>query len=1788
MIDIKGLVEARLRAYDPLIDLSENGFAQEIIIKPIVKAFGSDPMATDIRTFLITKFNELYPDTTLSNGDAVSDILISVSQLFFEAYRLELQTVKNSLSIDFLNQMSEGDADALAANWLVTRRLGTKASGTVRVVVNRLATISIDATNLVRSISGVIFAPSNIETIDTSLLLTNRLANGNYYFDLNVTAVLDGVEGNIPVGSIASIANINGLVSISNLVAFSGGSDSEDNQALLRDRLPRSATERSLVTKRGIVARIENYTKSVNSVEVVGFGDIEMTRDAVDFQDRGPFKAFGVGYTIGKLMFLTVDNVKVTLNENDVIRSTDGTKFLIVKVVGEQNSAVLMDTGKSFIIYTDVDSGIGGKALLLNIESAPTIKIGHEIFEDEVHLGGKSDVYIEPASFTDISTVFSETEFTPIISGFGFEIVGNKIVINEPLIIDKGAFIQTDDGVFRILHSVVAQNKTSIFIGQELDNGIFVSFWRIFGKLSINISNKETTILGINSGIIGTITEAGIVLLNQDIPVLVNIGDIIVLPNSLRFRIIAIYSDRMEVEQRPLQLILNQPIKFIRVSTTSILPASDIFGLTVSNKAVGSNRCLGLEPINVYGAKTLSRGIGFVSRCLLDMFISPDRSSKAQLPLIEFSKSSFKIRHLRRDKIQVAPEYNVDSRFDIGEYGGGYGYLDEDMSVAIFVGGKSSLEFWNDDEALFNAQVFNRMFYLEVPLFNDMLVEGANNVFIALGDGVTDYEFPIFNFLRGNILRIDDGLNKGNYIIDKVLNIRLPNNFENLRPIDDRWRKPILVSGNIQINENGFGNEQYSVYTITYNLNSSQASDSLFRNISIVKIKGRFPVNPFDILNSQIDPSVIVRNINRNELFPGNQAAQDPGLNLFDFSRISDIFINQIKSTTIKTILDADATRKVFELINAKFRGVLGGLNELTQFDEAFLEKLYKVQYTYGSPAKGEANIFLEDNVVTRLRPVPTQKYLISDINNGVRNRVDKKLPAVKILKDVRSWFYAEKNDLTLVLADEASFSVIGSGSFDNKKTWKRGLNVERVFAPLLNFSLVEGRSDIQADIVKFDNALEIISDYNEASVSVCKEIFVQKRFVRSVDQVFLPYIPIHVPNQAFRNALVQAQDIFSANDVTNTQEFLNCANRLNGDGVIALDLVNYYLALGTYIFLKIDQATYEQDPESIKNLPLTVQAIFQNTAFLPGNNYDERNNFWKDSTDVQASDLMFYGYLDDDTEITGITLAEVSKFSNELRLVSPIANPSTTYSFSDIILSADIYVEQNGELLDIYNADGYDQQTGTIKLTKPMAFTTPRIYNVGRIFYTVDNELVLYGFQGIQFGEDNVFTYVGNLRSQGNESGLLLDVTRSFLTDNDVGRFITIFNYVQSPEYTGVNGPDAFVPIRQHIGCYKILGVNSVVRRSQFTGKDVVVSQKLVIADFPNLLSFKGFNRLQADDTEPLALSFVITDAPEVTPTVNDDGTTSITTLLPVQIYARSATNFDIIASALDNKSVGVKIIADNSIPSIDKVEPFLFVNNMNNLNMSFNKNNPFIFSTRSFLTLDTYEMVGGMYAAKIKFQSLGLDSVYNLIQGEGFDTYNEEIDGYRVISKDLEVARTTKENLYLEIPPRVFDVSPLSSDITIKSATNFAISVVESIFASDERVICSDTLVKEKVRSYLGADIRYVGNVLEKTVVDAIIKVFNNALLSNTPISISSLVQYLHRLGVSRVIMPIRLYHIVVDLDRRVYYRPIKDVLHPNTDLDILATARLLMTLVPSYNQTIHGAKIVATRVLDTTLIG
>ncbi len=1795
MVDLKGLIETRLRAYDPLIDLSENGTAQEMIVKPIIKAFGLDPMSTDIRTFLISKFNELYPNTTLANGDAVSDILISVGQLFFDAYRQEVNSIRQSLSIEYLEQMSDSDADALAANWLVSRRSGTRATGNIRVVVNRLASINIGTITTIRSKNDVIFFPSNFETIDVATLLANKLPNGNYFFEINVTAALAGTDGNISVGSIASISNVQGVVSVTNLNAFTGGSDTEDNYALLRDRLPRSATERSLVTKRGIVARLENYSANIKSVEVVGFGDIEMTRDVVDFDNRGRYKSFGIAYAVGRLLFVTIDNPKQQIIDGDLIQMTDGNTLEVISVVGSQNSQILLKTGVSFILYVDNDFGLNGTTFLFNLETKPEIVLGGELINSDVHLGGKVDVYIEPSSFYPVSTSFKDQVIESEAFGTSYIVISPTIiqVTDDTNGISNGMFLVLSEGVFKICKTTYNNNVCVMYISADIqDLGLINGPWSVIKNVSYNLTKAETLIKDSSAGLFATVTVNRTVFLNDDISNEIVVGDVLSLDTlGLTFTITAIFGDRLDIKENVANNIFNAPASLKRVIPNNVLPASDVLSVYAGDIKLPNSRCLGLEPTAIYGAKEISRGIGFVSRCLLDLFRSPGNLPRAQLPLLEFSKSKFKIRHVRYTK-QTGVEFNLDSKFDVGGYGGGYSYLDDDMSVAIFMGNKKSMEFENADENLAIAEQFDRSFYIEVPLFNDMLIPGANNIFVALGDGTSDYNFPIENFLDGNILRIDSGINKGDYLIDKVLNIKLPVKWFDITPKSDYWRKPVHIAGNINVQFPNNENKMVNVYTITYHTKSGQSEEFLFRNISIVKIKDKFPVNPFDVLNSQLDESLILKNVSGN-IFP--DVEDKIGLNIFDFFRLDDVFVNQIKSTTIKTILDSDASEKVVESVVQKFKGIVGINRQLVQFDDQYLEKLYKVPYTYGAPAIGVADLYLEDAAELKLRPIMAQKYSIPDINNAMFNLIsdiaNANIPRIQVLKDLKNNFYAKKSNLKLVLRNEESFSVIGAGDYADKKTWLRGLNIQNVNVAPSNILPLNAGVVGNIDNVLLQNAFDILSECNDAQISVCEELFVQKRFVHTIEQNFLPFIPLYIPDQEIRQILIAMGNIgpiTTGVDVLNSQ-FLALAEGVNADNYTAKRLVEYYTGLGTYLFMFINENTYRSDPNSIKIIPPIVDQTLG--IRLPGNTPEERQAAWEDLTTFQAADLYFYKTNETDTSITGISVAYARKSSDEIRLISPIASLSNaTFNFTDALLTCDAFVETPDGNTEICRVTNFEQQSGKLTLDRPMLFSTPRVVNNGRCYYDRDGSIVLYGMPGLDISTDNEFVFKSNDGLDGNESGMIIGTTSRFLTDNDVGRYITIFNYVQSPEYTGVAGEETFPVIRQHIGAYQITEIsNDITRQSQFNGTTVIIKQTIsTTPQIPNMYAFGGLRRLQIDEDTPIELCFAITDAPDVQPTANDDGTTNITTFLPIQFYANKPNLVDVVGVSSDNTTVAVKMLIDNSVASVNPVKPFVFKDGFNNVNLAFDKNNPFIVSTKSFLSIKNFDQVGGMYRTQIKFQSIGLDPEYNLISNEAFDTFNEEIAGYSVESIDQSFARTSKENMYIHINPKAANTDVANADVQVQSLSNFAVSIAESVFASDERVVCSDALVKEKVRSYLGADIRYYGSVSEKVVINAVISLFNNAVISSTPIVISSLIQHLHRIGVSRVVMPIKLYHIVVDLDRRVYYRPIKDILDTSVDLDIIATTRLLMTIVPEFEQTIHGAKIVATKMSDTTLIG
>jgi len=125
-------------------------------------------------------------------------------------------------------------------------------------------------------------------------MLINTTTDGLFFFDVNVVAENPGVEYNIEPNSLASVANVPAAVRVTNVRRFANGEDAETAQEFV-DRAKGELTEKSLVTLRGISARITNNFPEVRRLNVVGFNDPEMGRDIITGGGLGPILAQGTG-----------------------------------------------------------------------------------------------------------------------------------------------------------------------------------------------------------------------------------------------------------------------------------------------------------------------------------------------------------------------------------------------------------------------------------------------------------------------------------------------------------------------------------------------------------------------------------------------------------------------------------------------------------------------------------------------------------------------------------------------------------------------------------------------------------------------------------------------------------------------------------------------------------------------------------------------------------------------------------------------------------------------------------------------------------------------------------------------------------------------------------------------------------------------------------------------------------------------------------------------------------------------------------------------------------------------------------------------------------------------------------------------------------------------------------------------------------------------------------------------------------------------------------------------------
>ena len=111
-------------------------------------------------------------------------------------------------------------------------------------------------------------------------------------FDVNTIAEKAGVQYNIGPDELISVSNLPSATKVTNTRKFRSGVTEEDAQTFI-SRTKQELTERSLVTLRGVAAKLVTGFPEIDRLNVVGMNDPEMQRDILKGGGLGALRAGG-------------------------------------------------------------------------------------------------------------------------------------------------------------------------------------------------------------------------------------------------------------------------------------------------------------------------------------------------------------------------------------------------------------------------------------------------------------------------------------------------------------------------------------------------------------------------------------------------------------------------------------------------------------------------------------------------------------------------------------------------------------------------------------------------------------------------------------------------------------------------------------------------------------------------------------------------------------------------------------------------------------------------------------------------------------------------------------------------------------------------------------------------------------------------------------------------------------------------------------------------------------------------------------------------------------------------------------------------------------------------------------------------------------------------------------------------------------------------------------------------------------------------------------------------------
>jgi len=511
ILDLQAFLQERLAQYDSNIDTSSGSQADTVVIQPLLRRLGPDPFAVDVRAFLLDRLTQEFPDLATRDGDALTDLLVKPTELFLDPVVRENQRVRNNLSFRDPATLTVDEAEALGANFFSPRQTGKYATGVARVYFAQPQNKSISPANVCVSRSGLSFFPTSVQSISVDEMLFN-VEGDLYYFDVNVIAEQAGDQYNIEPGELAQIRGIDSATRVTNKGRFKNGLAAETAVDYI-NRVQQELTERSLVTKRGIVAQLMRNFPEMTRLNVVGFNDPEMHRDVIEGGGLGAVVAAGMhglstndGENKPKTRRFQVDtgldgpidftalmgppgfdlsSRKYTITLHGTFLGAPTARDFVVKYVVNANTLDFVDQDlplvQTGIVWTFRKSELtlskipGGILFPDSPNGTVTIPDG------TIHVGGTADTYVRGTVLDANSVVINNVvDDSPVLSGvLGVSDGLGGIVLQDLVLFPfAGANYNSGDATYQAIDT--AANKLYTF---QIEDGPAAGIYRLQGAL---------------------------------------------------------------------------------------------------------------------------------------------------------------------------------------------------------------------------------------------------------------------------------------------------------------------------------------------------------------------------------------------------------------------------------------------------------------------------------------------------------------------------------------------------------------------------------------------------------------------------------------------------------------------------------------------------------------------------------------------------------------------------------------------------------------------------------------------------------------------------------------------------------------------------------------------------------------------------------------------------------------------------------------------------------------------------------------------------------------------------------------------------------------------------------------------------------------------------------------------------------------------------------------------------------------------------------------------------------